>query len=109
MSQEFYAYITTNPNRTVLYTGMTNNLQKRIVEHYLKRGNKKTFAGRNFCYCLVWYDTFPGSYEAIQAEKYIKGKKRKWKKELIEKTNPERKFLNEEVLGEWPPNKTLAS
>lgn len=37
MSQEFYTYISTNPNRTTLYTGMTNNLQKRIVEHYLKR------------------------------------------------------------------------
>ncbi|MEO9885680.1 MAG: GIY-YIG nuclease family protein [Balneola sp.] len=41
MSQKFYTYITTNPNRTVLYTGMTNNLQKRIVEHYLKKELRK--------------------------------------------------------------------
>jgi len=78
-----------------------------MVEHYQNKGNKKSFAGKNFCYCLVWYDTFPSSYEAIRAEKYIKGKKRSRKEDLIEKNNPEWKFLNKEVLGEWPPNKTL--
>lgn len=109
MNKEFYTYITNNPNRKVLYTGVTNNLQMRLVEHYKNRGNKDTFAGSNFCYCLVWFESFPTYYEAIQTEKYIKGKKRKWKKELIAKKNPDWKFLNEEVLGEWPPNKTLAS
>jgi putative endonuclease len=109
MEKEFYAYITTNPNRTVLYTGVTNNLQKRLVEHYSNRGDKKTFAGTNFCYCLIWHESFPTSYEAIQAEKYIKGKKRKWKESLIEKINPEWKFLNQKILGEWPPNRTVTS
>lgn len=89
MSKEFYTYIVTNPNRTVLYTGVTNNIQKRVVEHYLNRGNKNSFADTNFCYCLIWHESFPISYKAIQVEKYIKGKKRKWKEELIEKTNPE--------------------
>ena len=108
MNKQFYTYIVTNPNRTVLYTGVTNNIQQRIVTHYLSRGNKETFAGKNFCYCLIWYDIFSTSYEAIQCEKYIKGKKRKWKEELISKNNPDWKFLNEIVLGEWPPDKTLA-
>lgn len=109
MKREFYTYIVTNPNRKVLYTGMTNNLQQRIVQHYLNKGNKETFTGKNFCYCLVWYEVFSTAKEAIRAEKYIKGKNRKWKNELIEKSNPEWKFMNEIVLGEWPPNRTLAS
>jgi len=108
-AKEFYTYIVTNPNRKVLYTGVTNNLQKRVVDHHLNRGSKETFAGKNFCYCLVWYGSFPSSYEAIECEKYIKGKDRKWKEGLIEKDNPEWEFLNEIILGEWPPNKTLAS
>ena len=109
MKSDYYTYITTNPNRTVLYTGVTNNIQERIVEHYLQRGKNKTFAGSHYCYCLIWYETFPTVDEAIQAEKYIKGKTRKWKEDLIAKTNPTWRFLNEEVLGEWPPNKTKAS
>ena len=109
MKSDYYTYITTNPNRTVLYTGVTNNIQERIVEHYLQRGKNKTFAGTYYCYGLVWYETFPTVDEAIQAEKYIKGKTRKWKEDLIARTNPTWRFLNEEVLGEWPPNKTKAS
>ena len=45
--------------------------------------------------------------EAIEAEKRIKGKSRKWKEKLIIETNTEWKFLNSEIVGEWPPNKIL--
>jgi hypothetical protein len=45
--------------------------------------------------------------EAIQMEKYIKGKKRIWKNKLITEFNPEWKFLNEEIVGEWPPDQEL--
>ncbi|MGN8225607.1 GIY-YIG nuclease family protein [Gracilimonas sp. BCB1] len=100
-------YIVTNPERKVLYTGVTSSLPRRIVEHYLNRGNNKSYAGRYFCYCLIWYDVFPTMYEAIEAEKRIKGKSRAWKDELITRSNPRWKFLNEEILGEWPPRKTL--
>src|SRR5690554_439564 len=100
MRREYYTYITTNPERKVLYTGVTNNLPKRLTEHYENRGTNKSFAGTYYCYCLVWYDIFSSSYEAICAEKIIKGKKRVWKEALIEAANPEWKFLNEEVLGE---------
>jgi putative endonuclease len=101
-------YILTNPNRKVLYTGVTNNLPKRLVEHYQERGKTETFAGKYYCYCLIWYDVFPTMYEAIQAEKRIKGKKRTWKEQLIAEKNPEWKFLNDVVLGEWPPRKTIS-
>ena len=48
MKKEFYTYITTNPNRKVLYTGVTNNLQKRLVEHYKNREATNTIVGKNF-------------------------------------------------------------
>ena len=40
----YFIYITTNPGRTVLYTGVTNDLQTRILQHYENKGNKKTLS-----------------------------------------------------------------
>ena len=42
---QYFTYITTNPQKTVLYVGMSNTLTQRLIEHYLNRGNPKTFAG----------------------------------------------------------------
>ena len=42
----YYVYITTNPRKTVLYTGVTNDLRVRIKQHYQNRGGKLTFAGK---------------------------------------------------------------
>ncbi len=100
-------YITTNPNRNVLYTGTSNNLQRRVVEHYLERGKEDSFAGKNYCYNLLFYDVFPTMLDAIAAEKRLKGKSRKWKEELISSKNPNWEFLNRQIVGEWPPVKIL--
>ena len=51
-------YITTNSNRNVLYCGVTNDLQQRIIEHYLPKGNSKTFAGACYCYWHVYFEHF---------------------------------------------------
>ncbi|MEQ8579337.1 MAG: GIY-YIG nuclease family protein [Balneola sp.] len=104
---DFAVYITTNPNRSVLYTGTTNTLSRRVIEHYLEKGKNNTFTGKTYCYNLVYYDLFPTMREAIEAEKRIKGKSRKWKEELISTFNPDWKFLNKEIVGEWPPKKVL--
>ena len=104
---DFSVYITTNPDRKVLYTGTSNNLSRRLVEHYLERGFSNTFAGKNFCYCLLFYELFPSANEAIEAEKRIKGKSRKWKERLIGKNNPKWEFLIHDIIGEWPPKKVL--
>ncbi|MBO6523895.1 MAG: GIY-YIG nuclease family protein [Balneolaceae bacterium] len=103
MEQEYYVYIVTNPSRTTLYTGMTNHLERRLIEHYQNKGNKKTFAGRYFCYQLIYYEVFSNSYEAIKAEKYIKGKSRNKKEAIVLEMNPSLAFLNKKVLGYWPP------
>ncbi|WP_339609190.1 GIY-YIG nuclease family protein [uncultured Roseivirga sp.] len=98
----FHVYITTNPLKSSLYTGMTNNLEYRIIEHYLNRGCKKTFAGRYYCYCLLYYEFHHSAVGAIEREKEIKSWTRAKKEELINSINPDWLFLNNEITP-WPP------
>jgi putative endonuclease len=99
----YYFYITTNPNRTVLYCGVTNNLPQRMVEHYLNRGNTKTFAGKYYCYFLIYYEEFMYVNDAIAREKEVKKWRREKKENLIRSFNKEWKFLNFELFDTWPP------
>jgi putative endonuclease len=94
MSQNnYYVYITTNPGKTVLYIGVTNNLQTRISQHQKNKGDKRTFAGRYYCYKLVYYEYFLDIKQAILREKELKKLSRKKKEELIRQTNPNLDFL----------------
>ena len=64
----FYVYILTNKNRTVLYTGVTSNLQKRLYEH--KTGYyKNSFTNRYNIKELVYYEEFDRIESAISREK----------------------------------------
>jgi putative endonuclease len=99
----YFVYIVTSPSKKVLYTGVTNNLEQRLVEHYLNRGNRKTFAGRYSCYHLVYYEEFKYISEAIAREKEIKGWKRRKKEGLINTKNPNWNILNNAVCMCWPP------
>ncbi len=49
-AHQYYVYIVTNPTKTSVYTGVTNDIRRRIQEHFENRGNPNTFAGRYFCY-----------------------------------------------------------
>ncbi len=89
----FYVYITTNPRKTVLYTGVTNNLKVRIRQHYDNRANKKTFAGKYFCYKLIYYEHHFDINQAIAREKEIKDLSREKKEELIKSKNPKWDFF----------------
>jgi putative endonuclease len=99
----YVVYIVTNKNRTVLYTGVTNSLKDRIMEHYLNRGNVKTFAGKYNAHNLIYYESFDHIMGAIWREKEIKGWSRKKKMALINTLNPKLIFLNEKIFGKWPP------
>jgi putative endonuclease len=55
--ESYYVYILTNKIKTVLYTGMTNNLEQRVIEHYLDRIERKTFTGKYNSYFLVFYES----------------------------------------------------
>mgnify|MGYP001801845618 CR=1 FL=1 len=95
----FYVYITTNPGKTTLYIGVTNNLIERLIQHYSNRGNSETFAGKYYCYNLIYYEEYSHPSQAILREKEIKKWSRRKKEELIYKSNPEWKVLNQNFLG----------
>ena len=99
---KFYVYITTNPNRDALYIGMTNNLQQRIIEHYLNKGKPETHAGKYYCYNLIFYEEYKYVSAAISREKEIKKWRREKKDALILSFNSEWNNLNKELFGEWP-------
>lgn len=102
----YFVYILANPGQTALYTGVTNDLEVRIIQHYNNRGNKSTFAGRYHCYNLLYFERFELIEQAIEFEKIIKGWTRKRKLDLIRERNPGMKVLNAEIM-EWPPEKGL--
>ena len=89
----YFVYILTNPGKTVLYTGVTNDLWIRIQQHYENRGKWATFAGRYYCYKLLYYEHYTDILMAIDREKEIKDLSREKKMELIKSTNPYLKFL----------------
>jgi putative endonuclease len=92
----YYVYILTNKRKTVLYTGMTNDLNRRMVEH-ASNGDRKSFTARYNCHHLVLYEAYQTAMEAIRREKYIKGKSRKWKETLIEAFNSQWQFLEHDI------------
>ena len=90
----YYVYMITNWNNKVLYTGVTNNLERRIFEH--KNKIIKGFTSKYNINKLVYFDYTDNINSAIAREKQIKGWTRKKKNELIEEMNPEWKDLSKE-------------
>jgi len=95
----YFVYITTNKNKTVLYTGVTNNLYRRLSEHKenAKPFRHASFAGQYNAYFLLYYERFEYIAHAIAREKEIKGWRRSKKEALINIENPGWKFLNDEI------------
>ena len=86
-----FVYILTNSGNRVLYTGVTNNIYRRVLEH--KYGRYSSFTNRYRVTKLVYYEVFGDIRLAIHREKQIKAGSRKNKLELIAKVNPEWKDL----------------
>ena len=94
----FFVYITTNSYKRVLYTGVTNDLKTRLLQHEEdSRNKKKHFAGRYNAYHLVFWERYEYIQHAIEREKEIKGWKRLKKINLINEFNPTWKFLNDDI------------
>ena len=85
--RNYYVYIMTNKVNTTLNTGVTNNLQRRVLEH--KGGKSKGFTRKYKLTKLVYFETTDNPGSAIYREKQIKGGSRKKKIALIENANPE--------------------
>ena len=97
MLHNYFVYITTNPGRTVLYVGVTNDLPSRLFQDYNNRGNPLTFAGKYNCYNLIYWERHQYVEHAIEREKEIKKWRREKKERLISDFNEKWKFLNDEV------------
>lgn len=93
MSKEYYVYIMTNKSRT-LYTGVTNNLMRRVDEH--KKKLVPGFTSKYNIQFLVYYESTSSIHVAIEREKQIKGWLRAKKIALIDSLNPKWKDLSEE-------------
>ncbi|MBI4098544.1 MAG: GIY-YIG nuclease family protein [Candidatus Magasanikbacteria bacterium] len=93
MEKQFFVYIATNKRHTVLYTGITNNVHRRMFEH--KEQTIDSFTKQYNVNKLVWFQIFQNPNEAIAAEKKIKGWIRIKKIALINEMNPTwRDFLS---------------
>ncbi len=80
-----YVYILTNEYNTVLYIGVTSDIVKRIYEH--KNKVVDGFSKKYNLNKLVYYEIYEDVVSAIEREKFLKGKVRKYKIDLINKTN----------------------
>jgi putative endonuclease len=91
----YYVYILSNKAGTVLYTGVTNNLARRVTEHREK--SVPGFTSRYNVYRLVYFEESEDVLAAIEREKAIKGGPRWRKLELILSLNPDWLDLYDEL------------
>ncbi len=89
----YYTYIMTNKRNGTLYTGITNDLERRVYEH--KHKLVKGFTSKYNLMRLVYYEDTDDVSAAIAREKQIKGWLRRKKLALIESMNPEWKDLSD--------------
>ena len=95
VGKEYCVYIMTNFHNTVLYTGVTNQLQRRVYEH--KNGQGSIFTKKYNVTKLVYYEVSGNVYSALAREKQIKGGSRKKKIDLVTRLNPTWKDLYDEL------------
>ena len=91
----YFVYIVTNKNKTVLYIGVTSDLQRRTYEH--ENGLLSGFTKKYNCHFLIYYEHFQHIDDAIAREKELKKWRREKKENLINEFNADWKFLNNEV------------
>ncbi|WP_426670564.1 GIY-YIG nuclease family protein [Mucilaginibacter sp. McL0603] len=89
----YYVYILTNKSNTVLYVGVTNDLQNRVSEHKIYKG----FTAKYECNKLVYYEEYQWIQDAIAREKQLKAGSRQKKIDLITVENP----LWNDLSADW--------
>ena len=96
MGKDYFVYIMTNKYHTVLYTGVTDNLVRRVWQH--KQGSGSGFTGKYRAHKLVYYEMYENINLALAREKQLKGGSRQKKLDLVNKMNPEWKDLYEVMM-----------
>jgi putative endonuclease len=101
--QNYFVYILTNDDRhTVLYIGVTNDLERRGNEHSLGKGS--AFSRQYNAHKLIYFEAYPDPQSAIAREKQLKNWNRKKKEALIARVNPEWRDLIDEMYAVTPKN-----
>ena len=95
MPHKSYVYIMANLHNSVIYTGVTNNIWRRVQEHKSGKGGK--FTTKYNVNKLVYVEVYDEIYEAITREKQLKGGSRQKKIDLINSMNPEWADLFDEI------------
>ena len=95
MDNQYFVYLLTNKNNTVIYTGVTNDLKRRVYEH--KEKMVEGFTRRYNVNKLVYFEVTNDVYSAIQREKQIKAGSRQKKIDLINSMNSEWKDLYDDI------------
>ncbi len=95
VERQYCVYILTNKNHTVLYTGVTSDLKRRITEH--KEKLVRGFSRKYNLDILVYYEIAEEKESAVAREKQIKAGSRQRKIDLIDKMNPSWKDLYDEL------------
>jgi putative endonuclease len=92
----YWVYILASAPRGTLYTGMTNDLVRRMYEH--RNGFADGFTRKYGIKTLVYFEAHDTALGAIQREKNIKHWPREWKVDLIVRDNPSWDDLYEEII-----------
>jgi len=92
-----FVYILANAANVCLYTGVTNDLARRLHEHRHET-DPESFTAKYRVHKLVYYEETPDAYAAVSREKQIKSWNRKRKNMLVESMNPEWRDLSDD----WP-------
>jgi putative endonuclease len=100
MEKSFYVYILASKQNGTLYIGVTSDLLKRVWEH--KNKLVEGFTAKYGIDKLVYYEHFRDVGHALSREKRLKKYNRKWKLDLIEKSNPHWKDLYEGLTSGFP-------
>ena len=90
----YWVYMMQSENGRALYTGVTNDLDRRVREH--KEGSGSVFTAKYKCHKLVYFEEFGLIDQAIVREKKVKKLSRANKEKLIDKMNPDRMDLFEQ-------------
>ena len=97
MYKNYYIYMMSNSRNTALYIGVTNDLNRRVLEH--KSFSVPGFTQRYCCDKLVYFEEYSDVNQAISREKQLKGWRRDRKDALIDSINPKRIDLFDMVRG----------
>ena len=92
---EYYVYIMTNQQHTTLYTGVTNDIYRRVDQHKSGKGSK--FTTKYHLTKLVYFEVFDYVHDALTREKQIKSGSRQNKIDLVNEINPDWKDMYDQL------------